>query len=87
LYQQIIPAMNRTSVSVAQDKGCILHPKCVLCPEPVCIEDLPRDQQKRRESMQIKKAEDLRDQGKTLKEIARIMNKSQRTIQIYLRWR
>ena len=63
-----------------KDRGCKLFPVCLDCPLPVCMEDTPAFKQNVRLLQRAIEVDALHKQGKTLKEIAALLNVSQRTI-------
>jgi hypothetical protein len=63
-----------------QDSGCELHSKCLECPLPVCAEELPRGRQRLRMKNRAKEMRSLRDQGKSVAEIAATFCVTDRTV-------
>lgn len=64
-----------------RDEGCGLFPSCLNCQLPKCIEEEPRGKQRLRMSARARKMLQLRRDGKSVKEIARVFGVSQRTVQ------
>jgi DNA-binding CsgD family transcriptional regulator len=64
-----------------RDVGCEFSASCLSCPLPKCVEDEPRGQQRLRMSARKKRMEELKQAGKTVKEIAGIFGVSTRTVQ------
>lgn len=64
-----------------KDEGCELHPSCLACPLPRCIEELPRGRQKWRMQERTAAMLRLKDGGLTAREIASLYRVSVRTVQ------
>jgi Homeodomain-like domain len=64
-----------------KDGGCDLHPACLECPLPKCIEEEPRGRQKRRLGFRAEAMKKMRSQGKNAREIAAAFKVSERTVQ------
>jgi len=64
-----------------KDHGCEFHPACLSCPLSSCIEEQPRGKQKLRMLARAGHMAQLKRQGKTTGEIARLFGVSQRTVQ------
>ena len=64
-----------------KDGGCDLHPACLECPLPKCIEEEPRGRQKRRLGFRAEAMKEMRSQGKNAREIAAAFRVSERTVQ------
>ena len=69
-----------------RDQGCELFPSCLNCPRPRCIEDEPRGKQKLRARTRARRMGVLRDEGKTVRQIAEAYGVSVRTVQRALEW-
>jgi len=68
-----------------QDEGCELFPSCLNCPFPNCLEEEPWGKER---FLKIRRAErmlELKREGKSVKEIARIFEVSPRTVQRWLK--
>jgi len=61
--------------------GCEMHPVCLECPLPYCVEEQPRGKQKRRMEARSQAMEEMRRQGRTVKEVAAAFGVSTRTVQ------
>ena len=64
-----------------RDGGCELFASCLNCPLPRCVEDEPRGQQRLRLAARKKRMKELRQMGKSVKEIAALFGVSKRTVQ------
>jgi hypothetical protein len=64
-----------------QDKGCEFFPSCLNCPLPKCVEDEPRGQQRLRMAARKRRMNELRQVGKSVREIAGLFGVSRRTVQ------
>ena len=64
-----------------RDEGCALFPSCLNCPLPRCIHDEPRAKHRLRTAARDGRMAELRQKGKTLKEIAGLVGVSERTVQ------
>jgi len=68
-----------------RDEGCEIHPSCLNCPLPRCIEEEVRGKQRLKTVLRARRIAQLRRSGKSVKEIADIFGVSQRTVQRALR--
>ena len=68
-----------------QDKGCELFPSCLNCPFPDCIKEEPWGKERFLKSRRAERMRELRREGKSVKEIARIFEVSPRTVQRWLK--
>ncbi len=64
-----------------KDTGCELYPSCLRCPRETCIEEEPRAILRERLNDRAMEMMALREEGKTVKEIARAFKVSIRTVQ------
>ena len=64
-----------------RDRGCEAHPACLSCPLPQCLEEQPRGKQKLRMQTRASHMAQLKQQGKSTREIAAMFQVSQRTVQ------
>jgi len=64
-----------------RDKGCALHPACLECPLPRCIEEEPRGKQKRRLQTRAEHMAEMKHRGIETGEIALAFGVSLRTVQ------
>jgi DNA-binding CsgD family transcriptional regulator len=64
-----------------KDNGCEIYPSCLNCPLDKCMEEEPRGRQRLRMLARSKRMAELREQGKSIPEIARCFQVSQRTVQ------
>jgi len=64
-----------------RDRGCEYFPSCLNCPLPKCLEDEPRGQQRLRMRARRTRMVELRQMGKSVKEIAELFGVSKRTVQ------
>jgi len=64
-----------------RDEGCDLFPSCLSCPLPRCIEEEPRGKQKLRMLDRASKMAGLKQNGKSIEEIASAFEVSTRTVQ------
>lgn len=64
-----------------QDEGCEFSSSCLNCPLPRCIEEEPRGKQKLRMSARARRMKELRQDGNSVEEIARLFDVSKRTVQ------
>ncbi len=62
------------------DKGCEFSPKCLDCPLPSCILDIPGSKRQLRREARAKQFAELRAHGKTIAEIVHMFNASYRTV-------
>jgi len=63
------------------DEGCELAPSCLNCPFPWCIKEEPWGKEKLLKRRRAERMLELKQEGKSLKEIARIFEVSTRTVQ------
>jgi len=68
-----------------EDKGCELFPSCLNCPFPDCIKEEPWGKERFLKSRRAERMMELRRDGKSIKEIARIFEVSPRTVQRWLK--
>jgi DNA-binding transcriptional ArsR family regulator len=68
-----------------EDKGCELFPSCLNCPFPDCIKEEPWGKERFLKSRRAERMMELRREGKSIKEIARIFEVSPRTVQRWLK--
>jgi predicted Rossmann fold nucleotide-binding protein DprA/Smf involved in DNA uptake len=64
-----------------KDTGCEIYPSCLNCPLDKCMEEEPRGRQRLRMLARSNRMAELRDQGKSICEIARCFQVSPRTVQ------
>jgi DNA-binding transcriptional ArsR family regulator len=64
-----------------KDTGCEIYSSCLNCPLDKCMEEEPRGRQRLRMLARSKRMAELRDQGKSICEIARGFQVSPRTVQ------
>ena len=64
-----------------RDEGCELFPSCLNCLRSRCIEEEPRGKQRLRSQARARRMVALRDQGKSVAEIAVLFGVCQRTVQ------
>jgi len=64
-----------------QDGGCELFPSCLSCPFPHCIREEPWGKEKFLKRRRAERMMELKKEGKSIKEIARIFELSPRTAQ------
>jgi len=68
-----------------RDAGCDLHPACLQCPLPKCIEEEPRGRQKKRLGARAGAMQEMKSQGQTTGQIAGHFALSLRSVQRALR--
>jgi hypothetical protein len=68
-----------------RDKGCELFPSCLDCPFPECIKGEPWGKERFLKRRRAERMVELKGEGKSLGEIARIFEVSTRTVQRALR--
>jgi DNA-binding transcriptional ArsR family regulator len=68
-----------------EDKGCELFPSCLNCPFPDCLEEQPWGKERFQKRRRAERMLELRREGKSIKEIARIFEVSPRTVQRWLK--
>lgn len=64
-----------------KDTGCEIYPSCLNCPLDKCMEEEPRGRQRLRMLARSTRIAELKDQGKSISEIARYFQVSPRTVQ------
>jgi len=64
-----------------RDQGCELYPSCLNCPRSRCIEDEPRGKQKIRLQARAGRMAALRQEGRSVRQIAELYGVSVRTVQ------
>lgn len=68
-----------------KDRGCDLSPSCLNCPFPDCVEGEPWGKERFLKLRRAERMLELKREGKTKKEIARIFEVSPRTVQRWLK--
>jgi len=68
-----------------QDEGCELFPSCLNCPFPTCIREEPWGKERFLKLSRARRMAELKDEGKSVEEIARIFGVSSRTVQRWLK--
>jgi hypothetical protein len=68
-----------------EDKGCELFPSCLNCPFPNCLEEEPWGKEKFLKLRRAERMMELKQEGKSIGEIARIFELSSRTVQRWLK--
>jgi len=68
-----------------EDKGCEVFPSCLNCPLPRCLEEEPWGKEKFLKTRRAQRMKELRQEGKSVEEIARIFEVSTRTVQRWLK--
>jgi len=68
-----------------QDKGCELFPSCLNCPFPDCLKEEPWGKERFLKRRRARRMLELKQEGKSLREIARIFEVSPRTVQRWLK--
>lgn len=68
-----------------QDEGCELFPSCLNCPFPTCIREEPWGREKFTKLRRAERMRELKKEGKSTEEIARIFEVSPRTVQRWLK--
>jgi DNA-binding transcriptional ArsR family regulator len=68
-----------------EDKGCELFPSCLNCPFPDCLKEEPWGKEKFLKRRRAERMMELKREGKSVKEIARIFEVSPRTVQRWLK--
>jgi DNA-binding transcriptional ArsR family regulator len=68
-----------------EDKGCELFPSCLNCPFPDCIKGEPWGKERFLKSTRARRMLELKQEGKSVIEIARIFEVSPRTVQRWLK--
>lgn len=64
-----------------RDTGCDLHPCCLECPLPRCIEEQSRGRQRQKMEVRAADMQALASAGSTVREIAAVYSVSERTVQ------
>ena len=64
-----------------EDKGCELFPSCLNCPFPYCIKEEPWGKERFLKRRRAERMLELKKEGKSINEIARIFEVSTRTVQ------
>jgi hypothetical protein len=64
-----------------RDNGCELFPSCLDCPFPECIKEEPWGKERFLKRRRAERMVELKGEGKSLGEIARIFEVSTRTVQ------
>jgi DNA-binding transcriptional ArsR family regulator len=68
-----------------EDRGCELFPSCLNCPFPDCIREEPWGKEKFLKRRRAERMMELKREGKSIGEIARIFELSTRTVQRWLK--
>jgi transposase-like protein len=68
-----------------KDRGCELSPSCLNCPFPYCLMEEPWGKERFLKSRRARRMLELKQEGKGVREIARIFEVSPRTVQRWLR--
>ena len=68
-----------------QDDGCELFPSCLSCPFPTCIKEEAWGVERFTKLRRAERMMELKQQGKSSQEIARIFGCSPRTVQRWLK--
>jgi DNA-binding transcriptional ArsR family regulator len=68
-----------------EDKGCELFPSCLNCPFPDCIKGEPWGKERFLKGRRARRMLELKQGGKSVREIARIFEVSPRTVQRWLK--
>ena len=64
-----------------EDQGCELFTSCLNCPFPYCLEEEPWGKERWLKKTRAKRMLALKNEGKSVTEIARIFEVSPRTVQ------
>jgi len=64
-----------------EDEGCELWPHCLNCPFPYCIKEEPWGKERFLKRRRAERMMELKREGKSVKELARIFEVSPRTVQ------
>ena len=67
-----------------EDRGCELFPSCLNCPFPHCIREEPWGKEKFLKRRRAERMMKLKEEGRSVGEIARIFELSTRTVQRWL---
>jgi len=68
-----------------EDEGCELFPSCLNCPFPTCIREEPWGKERFLKLRRAERMTELKKEGKSTEEIARIFGVSLRTVQRWLK--
>jgi hypothetical protein len=68
-----------------EDRGCELFPSCLNCPFPDCLKEEPWGKERFLKHRRARRMLELRQEGKSIKEIARTFEVSPRTVQRWLK--
>jgi len=68
-----------------EDRGCELSASCLNCPFPDCIREEPWGKEKFLKRRRAERMRELKQEGKSVAEIARIFELSTRTVQRWLK--
>jgi hypothetical protein len=68
-----------------EDKGCELFPSCLNCPFPECLKEEPWGKERFLKSKRAGRMLELKQGGKSIKEIARIFEVSPITVRRWLK--
>jgi DNA-binding transcriptional ArsR family regulator len=68
-----------------EDKGCELFPACLNCPFPYCLKEEPWGKERFLKRRRAERMLELKREGKSIEEIARIFDVSPRTVQRWLK--
>jgi len=68
-----------------EDEGCELFPSCLNCPFPTCIKEAPWGKERFLKLSRARRMMELKEEGKSTNEIARIFGVSPRTVQRWLK--
>jgi DNA-binding transcriptional ArsR family regulator len=68
-----------------EDKGCELSSSCLNCPFPDCLVEQPWGKERFLKRRRAQRMLQLKKEGKTIREIARIFEVSPRTVQRWLK--
>jgi len=68
-----------------EDKGCELFPSCLNCPFYDCLKEEPWGKERFLKSRRAERMMELKQEGKSVREIARIFEVSPRTVQRWLK--
>ena len=68
-----------------EDRGCELFPSCLNCPFPNCVKEEPWGKERFLKRRRAERMMELKREGKSVTEIARIFEVSPRTVQRWLK--
>jgi DNA-binding transcriptional ArsR family regulator len=68
-----------------EDKGCELFPSCLNCPFPDCLKEEPWGKERFLKRRRARRMLELKQEGKSVREIGRIFEVSPRTVQRWLK--